>query len=213
MLFQIYDLINLLQIIVYFLLISGYLFIAISGAFNLRREEKYNGAVFFVIIGAVELIYEAMRWHVYNWVYYVMGYSPFSVIIVEAIMSVIPYFISIITFGVFFLILWKKNSENHGKILLISGIFWIVYSVVMFLIYFLAWDLFPLTILYIISQGVVVGVSILMIVSRIFLLVYATKIKEKFLIISSIFLLNASIIIISLSGIYYMNYLGLIPFF
>ena len=213
MLFQLYDLINLLQLIVYFLLISGYLFIAISGAFNLRREEKYNGAVFFVIIGAVELLYEVMRWRVYSWIYYVMGYSPLSTIVVEAIMSVIPYFISIITFGVFFLILWKKNSENHGKLLLISGILWIVYSVILFVIYFLAWDLFPLTILYIISQGVVLGVSVLMIVSRIFLLVYAAKIKGKFLIISSIFLLTASIIIISLSGIYYMDYLGLISLF
>jgi hypothetical protein len=213
MLFQLYDLINLLQLIVYFLLISGYLFIAISGAFNLRREEKYNGAVFFVIIGAVELIYEVMRWRVYSWVYYIMGYSPLSAIIVEAIMSVIPYFISIITFGVFVLILWKKNSENHGKLLLLSGIFWIVYSGVLFVIYFLAWDLFPLTILYIISQGVVLGVSVLMIVSRIFLLVYAAKIKETFLIISSIFLLTASIIIINLSGIYYLEYLGLISLF
>lgn len=211
MLFQLYELRILLDIIGYFLLISGYLFIVISGAFNLRREEKYNGAIFFVIIGAVELIYKVVSGRVYNYIYMVMGYSPLSMMIVHAILRVIPSIISIITFGVLFLLLWKKNYENHGKKLLLSGIFWIVYSVVLLINSILTWDFFPLSPnIYIILQEIVLGVSVLMIVSRIFFLVYAIKINERFLLISSIFLLSASIVLINFYVLEFMYFIGLI---
>jgi hypothetical protein len=167
-----------------------------------------------MIVGAVELIYEVMRWRVFNWVYMVMGYSVESMKIVHAIMRVIPSIISVVTFGIFFLILWKKNPENHGKKLLLSGIFWIVYSVVLLVNYILTWDFFPLSPnIYIILHEIILGASILMIVSRIFIMVYAIKIKEKFILIASIFLLIASIILIGFSVIDFMVYLGLISLF
>lgn len=205
MLFQFIQLRILLDLIAFFLLISGYLFIAISGAFNLGREEKYKGSIYFIIIGAVELIYKVTSGRVYNYIYMFMGYNPLSMTIVHVILNIIPSIISIITFGVFILILWKRNYENHGKKLLLSGIFWIIYSGILLIFYTLIWAFIPpMQILYTIFQEIVLGVSVLMIVSRIFLLVYAIKIKEEFLLTASIFLLSASIVLINFSFLDFM---------
>ncbi len=193
MLFQPYEIRNLLDVVVSFLLVSGYLFIVIAGALNLRREEKLNSSKFFIIIGAVETVYELIKWRLWPLVYMFMGTTIQSMRIVYAIQWIIPNIISIITFGILIIILGKRNKENFGKSLLLSGIFWIVFAVILLIRNILFWGFFPLNIT-IITTFQIIGVIVIafMVVSRIFLLLYASKINEKYLLVSSIILLIAS---------------------
>ena len=197
MLFQLYEIRDLLDVVISFLLVSGYLFIVIAGALNLRREEKLNGSKFFIIIGAVETVYELIKWRSSSLVYRFMEYTIQSMRIVHAIMWIIPMIISIITFGILIIILGKRNKENFGKSLLLSGIFWIVFAVILLIRNILFWGLFPLNIT-IITTFVIIGAIVIafMVVSRIFLLLYASKINEKYLLASSIILLIASMVFI-----------------
>jgi len=197
MLFQPYEIRNLLDVVISFLLVSGYLFIVIAGALNLRREEKLNGSKFFIIIGAVETVYELIKWRLWPLVYMFMGSTIQSMRLVHAIMWIIPNIISIITFGILVIILGKKNKENFGKNLLLSGTFWIVFAGFLLIRSILFGGFFPLNIT-IITTFYIMGVIIIafMVVSRIFLLLYASKINEKYLLASSIILLIASMVFI-----------------
>lgn len=193
MLFQLYEIRDLLNVVVSFLLVSGYLFIVIAGALNLRREEKLNSSKFFIIIGAVETVYELIKWRLWPLVYRFMGTTIQSMRIVYAIQWIIPNIISIITFGILIIILGKRNKENFGKSLLLSGIFWIVFAGILLIRNILFGGFFPLNIT-IITTFVIIGAIVIafMVVSRIFLLLYASKINEKYLLVSSIILLIAS---------------------
>ncbi|MFX0025643.1 MAG: hypothetical protein ACFE8M_04450 [Candidatus Hermodarchaeota archaeon] len=196
MLFQLYEIRNLLDVVISFLLVSGYLFIVIAGALNLRREEKLNGSKFFIIIGAVETVYELIKWRSSSLVYMYME-SIQGMRIAYAIQWIIPNIISIITFGILIIILGKRNKENFGKSLLLSGIFWIVFAVILLIRNILFGGFFPLNIT-IITTFVIIGAIVIafMVVSRIFLLLYASKINEKYLLASSIILLIASMVFI-----------------
>jgi len=78
MLFQLVEIRNILDVTLSTLLILGYLFIAIAGAFNLKREEKLNGSKFFIIIGAVEIIYEILKFRLYFLILTIMSYTILS---------------------------------------------------------------------------------------------------------------------------------------
>ncbi|MFX1353289.1 MAG: hypothetical protein ACFFGP_04945 [Promethearchaeota archaeon] len=181
------------------LLILGYLFIAIAGAFNLKREEKLNGSIFLIIIGAVEILYEILKFRLYNMILTVMGYTLESMSITYTIWNIIPYIISIFTFGILIIILGKKNKENFGKTLLLSGIFWIVYSVMILIknIVIFPFSLLPIPPIVVITFQIVAVVFItFMVLSRIFLMLYGSKISERYLFGSSIILLIASTVLI-----------------
>ncbi|MFX1588290.1 MAG: hypothetical protein ACFFC1_09055 [Promethearchaeota archaeon] len=196
MLFQLYEIRDLLDVIISFLLVSGYLFIVIAGALNLRREEKLNGSKFFIIIGAVETVYELIKWRSWPLVY-MFTESIQGMRIAYAIQWIIPMIISIITFGILIIILGKRNKENFGKSLMLSGIFWIVFAVILLIRNVLFGGFFLLNIT-IITTFVIIGAIVIafMVVSRIFLLLYASKINEKYLLASSIILLIASMVFI-----------------
>jgi len=198
MLFQLVEIRNILDVTLSTLLILGYLFIAIAGAFNLKREEKLNGSKFFIIIGAVEIIYEILKFRLYFLILTIMGYTILSMNMTYVIWNIIPFIISITTFGIFIIILGKKNKENFGKKLLLSGIFWIVYSVIILIknMILLPFPLFPIPPIVVITFEIVAVILItFMVLSRIFLLLYASKISERYLLISSIILLTASIVL------------------
>ncbi|MHA2431336.1 MAG: hypothetical protein ACXACC_09965, partial [Promethearchaeota archaeon] len=171
--------------------------IVIAGALNLRREEKLNGSKFFIIIGAVETVYELIKWRLWPLVYMFMGSTIQSMRIVYAITAIIPIIISIITFGILIIILGRRNKQNFGKNLLLSGIFWTIFAVIQLVRNILFGGFFPLNIT-IITTFQIVGVIVIafMVVSRIFLLLYASKINEKYLLASSIILLIASMVFI-----------------
>jgi len=199
MLFQLGEIRIILDVTLSSLLILGYLFIAIAGAFNLKREEKLNGSIFLIIIGAIEIIYEILKFRLYNMILTIMGFSIESMSLTYTIWNIIPYIISIITFGVLIIILAKRNKEHFGKTLLLSGIFWIIYSVMILIknIVFFPFSLFPIPPIVVITFQIVAVVLItFMVLSRIFLMLYGSKISERYLFVSSIILLIASIVLI-----------------
>lgn len=208
MLFQLSlpEIMNLLYVIVMFLTVLGYIFIVIGGAFNLKREEKLNSSIFFIVIGVVEILYEYIKWGLQPIILMIMGYSILSYRISYAIANIIPYIISIITFGILIIIIGKRNKENYGKNLLFSGIFWIVYATTWLIIntfgLFTVAPIvgFTLMIISIIILAFMVG-------SRIFLLLYSTKIKEKNLLSASIILLTATTVFIFYTIINFIYYL------
>lgn len=192
MFFQLDEIRIFLFVIVGFLKILGYVFIVIFGAFNFKREEKVRGSIFFVIIGALEIIYELLEWRLYGLIPVIMDYSVLSYWISYAIMYIIPYIISLTTFGILIIILGKRNKENYGKSLLLSGIFWIIYSSILLITNI--YGLFKSIVL--IRQIVLIIVIAFAVVSMTFFVLYSSKIKEKKLLIASVILLTASIIFI-----------------
>lgn len=195
MLFQLIETRIVLDIIGLSLLIIAYLFIVIAGALNLKKEEKLQGSIFFIIIGAIEIVYGLLKGRLSSLVYTFMGFTPLTMNINHIIMYIMPNIISMITFGILIIILGKKNSERFGKNLLLSGIFWIVYSVILLIVNIIMFpaSLFPLTpTLVLIFEIIAIIIIPLMVVSRIFLLLYALKIRVKCLTISSIILIIAS---------------------
>lgn len=206
MLFQLPVIMNLLYITIMFLTVLGYIFIVIAGAFNLKREGKLNSSIFFIIIGAVEILYEFLKGRLQLIIPMIMGYSTLSYRISYAIVNIIPYIISIITFGILIIIIGKRNKENYGKNLLFSGIFWIVYATTWLIINI--YGLFPVApivgftfmIISIIILAFIVG-------SRIFLLLYSIKIREKNLLSASIILLTATTVFIFYTIINFIYYL------
>ncbi|MFX0148850.1 MAG: hypothetical protein ACFE8E_14015 [Candidatus Hodarchaeota archaeon] len=194
MLFQLIQIRSILDVILSSLLISGYFFIVIAGVINLKREEKLKSSIFFTIIGAVEILYEFLKWRLYNSI--IVIFSEPNLLIVQlnyAILWIIPYIISILTFGVLTIILAKRNKENSGKRLLLSGIFWIIPTSILLVINI--YGFFPVAQpVAVIFGNISIFVTLFMVVSRIFLLLYSVRIKEKNLLIASIFLMIASIV-------------------
>ena len=193
MLFQLSlsDSLYLINIALIFLTIIGDIFIVIAGAFNLKREEKVNSSIFFLIIGAVEIVNVFLNWQLYDIAHMIFEDLPVLLYIIGVI---IPSIISINTFGVLLIILGKQNREKYGKFLIVSGILWLVYITVRLSLFIGSLSLLFLFINGLILMIMVIFIPILLIVSRIFLLLYSFKIKERILLTASIFLLNGSLV-------------------
>lgn len=190
MLFQVIllDLMNLTTILFLF---TAYVLLIISGTMNLEREEKVKGSIAFIAIGAALIIYEMIRFPLYMLADDILpsGLEEYYVIT-----FIIPNIISLISFGLLIIVLGKINIDNQGKNLLISGILWSIYAVVMVIINIGAIIPFPGSPTLIIVIGII-GLVILafMIASRIFLLIYSIKIEETILLVSSILLLVSAV--------------------
>ncbi|MFW9824920.1 MAG: hypothetical protein ACFFE4_18405 [Candidatus Thorarchaeota archaeon] len=190
MLFQVIllDLMNLTTILFLF---TAYVLLIISGTMNLEREEKVKGSVAFIAIGTALIIYEMIRFPLYMLADDILpsGLEEYYVIT-----FIIPNIISLISFGLLIIVLGKINIDNQGKNLLISGILWSIYAVVMVIINIGAIIPFPGSPTLIIVIGII-GLVILafMIASRIFLLIYSIKIEETILLVSSILLLVSAV--------------------
>ena len=193
MLFQLSlsDSLYLINIALIFLTIIGDIFIVIAGAFNLKREEKVNSSIFFLIIGAVEIVNVFLNWQLYDIAHMIFEDLPVLLYIIGVI---IPSIISINTFGVLLIILGKQNREKYGKFLIVSGILWLIYITVRLNLFISSLSLLFLLLNGLILMIMVIFIPILLIVSRIFLLLYSFKIKERILLTASIFLLNGSLV-------------------
>ena len=193
MLFQLSlsDSLYLINIALIFLTIIGDIFIVIAGAFNLKREEKVNSSIFFLIIGAVEIVNVFLNWQLYDIAHMIFEDLPALLYIIGVI---IPSIISINTFGVLLIILGKQNREKYGKFLIVSGILWLIYITVRLNLFISSLSLLFLLLNGLILMIMVIFIPILLIVSRIFLLLYSFKIKERILLTASIFLLNGSLV-------------------
>ena len=193
MLFQLSlsDSLYLINIALIFLTLIGNIFIVIAGAFNLKREEKVNSSIFFLIIGAVEIVNVFLNWQLYDIAHMIFEDLPALLYIIGVI---IPSIISINTFGVLLIILGKQNREKYGKFLIVSGILWLIYITVRLNLFISSLSLLFLLLNGLILMIMVIFIPILLIVSRIFLLLYSFKINERILLTASIFLLNGSLV-------------------
>ena len=191
-------LIDLMNLIIPLFLFSGYLLVVIGGTMNLKRKEKVEKSILFIIIGAAGIIYEFIKWPIHNLVDEIIGvgFDEYYTIIV-----IIPIIISIITFGVLMIVLGKLNSENFGKYLLISGIFWTIYAVILLIINLGSIFPFPVPLGKLAYDILALIIFAFMIGARILFVIYTAKIDNVVFLVSSIALLisSATYVIFSLS--------------
>ena len=182
-------LIDLMNLIIPFSLFSGYLLVVIGGTMNLKRKEKVEKSILFIIIGAAGIIYEVITRQIYNFVDEIigLGFDEYY-----TIMFIIPNIISIITFGVLIIVLGKLNSENSGKYLLISGIFWTIYAVILLIINFGSIFPFPVPLGKLAYDILALIIFAFMIGARILFVIYTAKIDNVVFLVSSIALLISS---------------------
>ena len=182
---------DLMFLIIPLFLFSGYILLVIGGTMDLKRTEKVERSMLFIIIGAVGIISEVIMVRIYYLVdeIFNVGFEEYY-----TIMIIIPSIISIITFGVLIIILGKLNIENFGKYLLISGILWTIYAVILLIINLGSLFPFPGPPPSIYLAISILGLIILafMIGARILFVIYTAKIDNVVFLVSSIALLISS---------------------
>lgn len=187
MLFQgiLFSLSNLIFVL---FLYSGLILMIISGTMNLEREEKVKGSIAFILIGAIPIVYQMISFQLYILTDDIL---PSGLDEYEIIIFIIPRIISIITFGILIMVLGKINIDNNGKRLLISGILWLIYAVNLLITSF--GYIFPIPVPT--TAAIILGIVnlALMLASRVFFLIYTTKIEDVILLVSSIALLVSTI--------------------
>lgn len=190
-------LIDLMYVIMPLFLFSGYILLVIGGTMDLKRTEKVERSMLFIIIGAAGIISEVIMVRIYYLVDEIIGVGSVEYII---IMSIIPIIISIITFGVLIIVLGKLNIENFGKYLLISGIFWTIYAVILLIINLGSIFPFPVPLGKLAYDILALIIFAFMIGARILFVIYTAKIDNVVFLVSSIALLisSATYVILSL---------------
>jgi len=182
---------DLMFLIIPLFLFSGYILLVIGGTMDLKRTEKVERSMLFIIIGAVGIISEVIMVRIYYLVdeIFNVGFEEYYTIII-----IIPSIISIITFGLLIIVLGKLNIENFGKYLLISGILWTIYAVILLIINLGSIFPFPGPPPSIILAINILGLIILafMIGARILFVIYTSKIDNVVFLVSSIALLISS---------------------
>jgi hypothetical protein len=164
----------------------------ISGTMNLEREEKVKGSIAFILIGAIPIVYQMISFQLYILTDDIL---PSGLDEYEIIIFIIPRIISIITFGILIMVLGKINIDNNGKMLLISGILWLIYAVNLLITSF--GYIFPIPVPT--TAAIILGIVnlALMLASRVFFLIYTTKIEDVILLVSSIALLVSTVAVVT----------------
>ena len=192
---------DLMFLIIPLFLFSGYILLVIGGTMDLKRTEKVERSMLFIIIGAAGIISEVIMVRIYYLVdtIFNVGFEEYITIRI-----IIPNIISIITFGVLIIVLGKLNIKNFGKYLLISGIFWTIYSVNLLIINLLSIFPFPIPFSPIAYNILVLIMLAFMIGARILFVIYTAKIDNVVFLVSSIALLisSATYVILSLYFIF-----------
>ena len=199
MLFQadIFDIMRILSLIMVFLQVIGFSGLIIVGSSRIRNSSTINKSVIFTIVGVVEILYLTINQRLFLVILGVEGYYTMPLLMLQnALNGMIPNIISLITFGVLFLLLGLKNKQNSGKLLMYSGIFWIVFGVILIVPYsiFLV-TYIPLPVppeLFNFARITILIATIFKVTSSIFFVIYASKLRIKILLYSSIFLFVAS---------------------
>lgn len=199
MLFQvdIYDIMDILRYIIIFFQVPGSIGLVIAGTSQIRRNDKIIKPILFTIVGVIVTTYLAIEWPIWFIIYRLAHDTEMWVFMVQNLLvEMIPNIISLITFGVLFLLLGIKNKQNHGKRLMYSGIFWIAFAVIVIpanSIILYSYLPGPFSIELLLTALIMPPIaSIFMVTASIFFVIYATKLKFKILLCSSLFLLLAS---------------------
>jgi len=179
------------EAIISFLGVVGYLIIVIVGVLHLRAEGKIKSSKLLILVGGFEIIYGFILYQLFMLV--IVYGAPIHYDYVVIIVEIIPNIISLLTFGVLILILGMRNKENFGKQLQFSGIFWIISAGILLLYNVLGYLGFEVVWVYITLTIIILP---LILVSRVFLLVYANKLQDHLLRASTILLFIASVVFI-----------------
>jgi hypothetical protein len=200
MLFQyvIIDIMNILDVIIMIHQVLGFLGLIIFGTAQRRNESKIYKPIVFTIIGLIQIVYLAFNERISFLILSLMHYYTIWFLMVQyALITMIPNIVSLITLGVLFVFLGVRNKQHFGKLLMYSGIFWIVFGSIsiigngIILLSYVITIPFPL---FLIPLMIIIGSSIFMGVASLFFVMYASKLGKKLLLSSSILLLVASIL-------------------
>ncbi|MFX1478684.1 MAG: hypothetical protein ACFFCI_11200, partial [Promethearchaeota archaeon] len=180
---------NILDLIISAISISAYLLLVIS-SFKLQgNHDRVKKSNIFAIIGILEIFSIFMMKNL-NQFFQSLPYLPLNLSHLFAVLFIIiiPAVISLNTFGILFIILGRMNTENQGKKLVIAGILWMIFQGI-YIVLFMS-ILPPL-------------IAPLLIGARVLFILYAFKMGERYLKITAILLLIATLL--------YLNYLLLDP--
>ncbi|MFX0025644.1 MAG: hypothetical protein ACFE8M_04455 [Candidatus Hermodarchaeota archaeon] len=188
---------NFLDLIISALSIAAYLLLIISSIKLKKNGDRIKNSNIFGIIGILEILSIFIIKNL-NQFFQSIPYLPLTLSYLFAFYFIVmvPAIISLNTFGILFIILGRKNKENHGKKLVIAGILWTIFQLIF---------IFLFQILYIFIGNIIPFFAMaLLIVGRIFFVIYAFKAGERYLKCSAIILLNAILL--------YVIYLILDPY-
>ena len=194
------DTVRILSFIIILLQVLGAIGLIIVGSSRIRKNGTIKNSVVFTIGGFILAIFLVLNERIY-FLMVRLGGSEFledlGPIFYQLLIQMLPSVVSLTTFGALFLLLGIKNKQNYGKFLMLSGIFWIIFGTISILLninYILGYIRMPhisgLSGFYL--EYVRVIIPVFTVISSVFFLIYAIKIKVKTLLYSSIILLVAS---------------------
>ena len=175
---------NFLDLIISAISIAAYLLLIISSIKLKKNGDRIKNSNIFGIIGILEILSIFIMKNL-NQFFQSIPYLPLTLSYLFAFYFIvmIPAVISLNTFGILFIILGRKNVENHGKKLVIAGILWTIFQLIF---------IFLFQLLYILIGNIIPFFAMaLLIVGRIFFVIYAFKVGERYLKSSALILLNA----------------------
>lgn len=203
--FELYDIVNISRFIAILLQVIGAIGLIIVGSSRIRKNNTINNSVVFAYIGLIEALVLVVNERILD-LLTVLGGSVFldylRPIFYVVLIQMLPNLVSLTTFGALFLFLGTRNKQNYGKFLMFSGIFWVIFGAISILIYsnYLLLDIlayyhisnpFPY-IYFLIMEFVWAIIPIFTVISSVFFLIYAIKIKVKTLLFCSIIFLVAT---------------------
>jgi hypothetical protein len=187
-----------LRFLVVTLQVTGAIGLIIVGSSRIRKNDTINNSVVFTIVGFIVALLLVINERTFSLIAGLVGptfydflYPIFHLVLFE----MIPNLVLLSTFGILLLFLGMKNKQNFGKFLMFSGIFWIVFggfSLAVNSITLLQDLHYPVPFTYTSYISLISIASAFTIISSVFFLIYAIKIKVKLLLFSSIVLLVAS---------------------
>ncbi|MFW9822526.1 MAG: hypothetical protein ACFFE4_06310 [Candidatus Thorarchaeota archaeon] len=181
---------NVLEIILFILTLSTYIFLIYGGKSLQKTRDEYLYSNLFIIGGIVGIILFVIRLCLPGYVAYNITEEDSQIIFILTIFFELPFLIrDIVVFGAFFIIIGVYNKEKFGKMLLSAGILFISSSIIFYAI----------RIIFVYSYTMVLSLlsyysSFLLTSAMVVFLIYNILIEEKTLMISAICLIAVQLL-------------------
>ena len=176
----------------YFLIVAiqiiAYIFLFFGGKSLQKTRDDFYYSYLFKTVSVIGIITQVMR-VILSIVYFTDGIVYFFYVV---IITLIFTTIGIVLFGIVFIWIGYKNKNYFGRYIVISGVFYIAYissNTIFYFFYLLIMKSFVLIEFYIIRAFL----SFLYLLSCVYFLLFAFKINEKNLKISTVIFLILSI--------------------
>ena len=193
---------------------SGNLVLIVVGSYHKGKSRNIEYTKFFSLIGAINILHVFLMFSLSYIVIYLPVYLGEALTLEDYtfyyfVFLLIPsVLLMLIANGLLFIIIGKKNRREKGYLLVLSGIFFIFFGILSFMVLALLNPSASSTVTsnqFIFDFLSYLGIF-LFIFSRMLFLVYCIKLKLKYIGFSAILLLISSIyVIISYSSVYLIN--------